>query len=51
VFKESDSLGDSRARKHVIDLGIVDIIQGIRKRETESEVKGLLDRLLKKVIE
>jgi hypothetical protein len=26
VFKDSDSHGESRARKHVMDLGIVDII-------------------------
>ena len=40
VFKESDQLGDSRARKHVIDLGIVDILEAIRKKESDPQVKG-----------
>jgi hypothetical protein len=44
-------LGDSRARKHVIDLGIVEILETIRRKEVDPQVKGSIDRLLKKVME
>ncbi len=51
VFKESDQLGDSKARKQVIDLGIVEILETLRRKENDPSVKGSLERLLKKVIE
>ena len=51
VYKESDQLGDSKARKHVIDLGLIEVLESMRKKENDPNVKGNIDRLLRKVVE
>ena len=50
VYKESDQLGDSKARKHVIDLGLIEVLESMRKKENDPNVKGNIDRLLRKIV-
>jgi len=56
VFKDSSSSnngdeGESKVRKHITDISVQHILVQIRETERNPEVKGYLDRALKKLMD
>jgi hypothetical protein len=56
VFKDSSSSnngdeGESKVRKHITDMSVQHILVKIRETERNPEVKGYLDRALKKLMD
>lgn len=55
VFKDSSNKngdeGESKVRKHITDMSVQHILVQIRETERNPEVKGYLDRALKKLMD
>ena len=49
TFKETEGTTDGKARKAILDLNLTDMLVEMKERERDPEVRGYLDRTIKKL--
>jgi len=49
AFKESSGAGESKIKKHLTDMKIKDMLESLKENERDPEVRGYIQRALKKL--